>query len=48
MLTIRKTRVCKRGAFWKVEVFYCGAWQTMRDLYDTREQARKARFWHCQ
>ena len=41
-----KTRVIKYGAFWKVQVFRCGAWQTMRDNYLTRKDARKGRnYW---
>lgn len=40
-----KTRVTKQGAFWRVQVFQCGNWQTMRDLYPTRAKAQASMYW---
>lgn len=40
-----KTRVIKVGAFWRVQVFRCGVWQTMRDLYNTQAKARAGKYW---
>lgn len=37
-----RTRVEKIGAFWKVQVFYNGAWYWHRYLHLTRAQARTA------
>lgn len=37
-----KTKVEKYGAFWCVFVYRYGEWQRMRDLFCTREDARKA------
>lgn len=42
---VHRTRVIKEGAFWKVQVFRCGVWQTMRDLYPTRQAARNGQYW---
>ncbi len=33
-------RVIFDGVFWRIQRMACGEWQTMRDLYSTRQQAR--------
>jgi hypothetical protein len=43
-----KTRVVRIGAFWKIQRYNCGEWQTMRDLFGTRAQARNAQFYWAQ
>jgi UDP-2,3-diacylglucosamine pyrophosphatase LpxH len=48
MFHTHKTRVVRIGAFWKVERYNCGKWQTMRDLFSTRADARKAQFYSSQ
>lgn len=42
------TRVIFDGVFWRVQRMTCGEWQTMWDLYSTREQARSMRYWWAQ
>ena len=48
MLHTYKTRVVRLGAFWKIQRYNCGEWQTMRDLFGTRAQARNAQFYWAQ
>jgi len=48
MLHPYKTRVIRIGAFWKIQRYNCGEWQTMRDLFSTRAQARNAQFYWAQ
>jgi len=43
-----RTRVIFDGVFWRIQRMTCGEWQTMRDLYSTREQARSMRYWWAQ
>jgi len=45
MLHTYKTRVVRLGAFWQVQRQVVGKWETMRDLFGTRAQARKAQFY---
>jgi hypothetical protein len=39
-----KTRVVRICGFWKVQCQIAGKWETMRDLFGTRAEARKAQF----
>jgi len=48
MLHLYKTRVVRLGAFWQVQRQVVGKWQTMRDLFGTRAQARNAQFYWAQ
>jgi hypothetical protein len=37
-----KTKVVRLGAFWKVQRYICGEWQTFKDHFCTRAEARQA------
>ena len=39
---LRKVAIVKDGAFWRVRLYHCGTWITLRGLYNTRRQARHA------
>lgn len=40
-----RTKVIYDVCFWRVQVYRCGEWQTMRDLYPTRAKARAGRLY---
>jgi hypothetical protein len=41
-----KSKVLRLGAFWKVQIYFVGNWETMPDNFCTRAQARNAQqYW---
>jgi len=41
-----KSKVLRLGAFWKVQIYFVGNWETMPDNFCTRAEARNAQqYW---
>lgn len=45
MTYAHSVRIIRKGLFWRVERYAFGRWQTMRDLYTTRAEARANLVW---
>lgn len=43
----RRTQVYFDGVFWRVRLFYCDVWVTLRTLHLTRREAREDAKWQA-